>query len=232
VYAVINTKLQKIVTSTWFEKLIVVAILLNAVTLGLETYPKVMTTYGEQLLLADTLFLVFFVSELVLKISVYRRRFFADGWNWFDFSIVTLTLLPALGVPGVGNISAFRALRLLRLLSIVPTFRRVLRGITIALKASFAVMIVLAIILYIFSVSSVKLFRDVSPDYFSDLDAAVFTFFQIMTLDAWSDVVRPIMEVYPLAGLYFIAYIVMTVFILLSIIIGVAANAIEHAQDE
>jgi voltage-gated sodium channel len=53
-----------------------------------------------------------------------------------------------------------------------------------------------------------------------------------MTLDAWSDVVRPLMDVYWWAGPFFMSFIVVAVFILLSIIIGVASNAINHANDD
>jgi voltage-gated sodium channel len=224
--------LKPLVESRFFERCVVVMIVLNAVTLGLETYPALMATYGPTLYFLDRFFLSFFVIELGLRISVWRTAFFREGWNWFDFIIVVLTLLPSLGVPGLGNLSAFRALRLLRLLSVVPSFRRVLRGIVRALQGSFAVMCVLGIILYVFSVVSVKLFQNANPTYFADLDTAFFTFFQIMTLDAWSDIVRPLMVDYPWAGLYFVSFIVTTVFILLSIIIGVAANAVEAVAAE
>lgn len=227
-----QTRLHALVTNTYFERIVIAAIILNAVTLGIETYPAAMTVYGSTLLTIDKLFLGFFVIELSLRMAGFRMSFFKEGWNWFDFTIVFLTLLPALGVPGLGNVSAFRALRLLRLLSVIPTFRRVLRGIMRALKDSFAVMCVLGIILYVFSVVSVKLFREINPTYFKDLDTAFFTFFQIMTLDAWSDIVRPLMDTYPWAGMYFASFIIMTVFILLSIIIGVAANAVQETNEE
>jgi len=223
--------LKKLISNRWFEYIVILAIILNAITLGLETYPRVMNEYGGLLHYTDKSFIFFFVIELLIRITVKQSSFFKEGWNLFDFIIVVVSLLPLLGIPGLGNVSAFRALRLLRLLSIVPAFKRVLQGIGRALQGSFAVMCVLIVILYVFSVVSVKLFRDVSPIYFADLDTAFFTFFQIMTLDGWSDIVRPIMELYPLASLYFAIYIVMTVFVLLSILIGIASNAIHHTEN-
>lgn len=227
-----TTPLQAFVTHRWFERVVITAIILNALTLALETYPAVMAQYGEVLLSIDKLFIAVFVGELSLRLAAYRLAFFKTGWNWFDFSVVTVTLLPFLGISGLGNVSAIRALRVLRLLSVVPSFRDVLSGIGRALAGSFAVMCVLTVILYVFSVMSVKFFRNAAPEYFSDLDAALFTLFQIMTLDAWSEVVRPLMVVHPWSGLFFIAFVVTTVFILLSIIIGVASNAISQPDDE
>jgi len=180
-----------------------------------------MTSYGPTLLRLDMFFVGFFVLELLLRLSVYRRSFFHDGWNWFDATVVTLTLLPFLGIAGLGNVSAFRAVRLLR----------VLNGIGRALSGSVAVMAVLAVILYVYAVVSVKLFREVSPERFADLDTAFFTYFQIMTLDAWSDIVRPIMEVYWWSGLFFMSFTITAVFILLSIIIGIASQAVNHPDD-
>ncbi|MBY0309693.1 ion transporter [Patescibacteria group bacterium] len=223
---------QALVSNVWFERFIITAIVLNAITLALETYPAVMTSIGPTLLVIDKLFLAVFVSELVLRISVFRLSFFRSGWNWFDFSVVFVTLLPLLGIAGLGNVSALRAVRILRLLSVVPSFRDVLSGIGRALMGSFAVMCVLSVILYVCAVLSVKFFRAASPEHFADLDNALFTLFQIMTLDAWSDVVRPLMSVYPWAGLFFIGFIVTTVFVLLSIIIGVASSAINQPESD
>jgi voltage-gated sodium channel len=231
--AMITTaSLRTLVTRPWFERVIVSAIILNAITLALETYPAVMASYGSTLLFIDKVFIALFVTELILRLGAYRLSFFQSGWNWFDFTIVLVTLLPFLGIAALGNISALRAVRVLRLLSVVPSFRDVLSGIGRALAGSFAVMCVLSVILYVGAVLSVKFFRTASPEYFADLDNALFTLFQIMTLDAWSEIVRPLMAVYPWAGLFFIAFIVTTVFVLLSIIIGVASSAINQPESD
>jgi len=224
--------LRHIVLHPWFERVVLIVIVLNAVTLGFETYPAIMADFGTYLIRIDFLFVIFFVTELAVRMSVLGRSFFRSGWNCFDALIVGLTLLPFLGINGLGNLSAFRALRLLRVLSIIPSFKRVLHGIGRALAGSIAVMSVLTILLYVYAVISVKLFRDASPERFHDLDTAFFTFFQIMTLDAWSDIVRPIMAVHWWSGLFFMSFIITAVFILLSIIIGVASNAMQHTDPE
>lgn len=232
VIIIVMSPIRHFITHPWFERVVLSVIVLNAVTLGLETYPAVMEQHGSLLLRFDLLFVIFFVIELTLRLSVFRHAFFKSGWNCFDFVIVLLTLLPFLGISGLGNLSAFRALRLLRVLSIIPAFKRVLSGIGRALAGSLAVMSVLTILLYVYAVIAVKLFRDASPERFADLDTAFFTFFQIMTLDAWSDIVRPIMDMYWWAGLFFMSFIITAVFILLSIIIGVASNAMQHTADD
>lgn len=217
--------LATVVNSIWFDRVVMVAILGNALTLSLETYGEVMTQFGPELRVIDQFFIGFFIVELCLRLIVYRRAFFSDGWRWFDLVIVVLTTLPMLGISALGNVSAFRALRLLRLLGAVPAFRGVFEGIIRALRDSAAVMGVLVVLVAIFAIVAAKLFGEIDPEHFGNMHTAMFTLFQIMTLDAWSDIVRPLMEVSVKAGVFFVTYIVVVVFILLSTIIGIAANA-------
>src|SRR5690606_702622 len=66
------------------------------------------------------------------------------------------------------------------------------------------------------------------------LGESAYTLFQVMTLEGWSDgVVRPVMEVYPSAWLFFIPFIVATSFTVLNLFIGVIVSAMEaeHAAE-
>ncbi|MCK6410756.1 MAG: ion transporter, partial [Thauera sp.] len=80
--------LQRLVESAAFQRFIVVVIVINAITLGLETSATAMAQAGGLLLALDRAALVVFVVELALKLFVYRLRFFRSGWNVFDFTIV------------------------------------------------------------------------------------------------------------------------------------------------
>ena len=55
----------------------------------------VMASFGALIGVLDRVCLAMFVVELALKLSVYRLRFFRDGWNIFDFVIVAVSLAPA-----------------------------------------------------------------------------------------------------------------------------------------
>lgn len=223
--------LTNVINARWFDRLVIVIILCNAVTLSLETYDGVTQRFGTVLHVLDSLFIWFFIGELCLRLIVYQRAFFSDGWRWFDLIIVVLTTLPLLGISALGNVSAFRALRLLRLLSVIPAFRTVFAGIARALRDSAAVMGVLGVLLGIFAIVASSLFGEIDPEHFGDLHTAMFTLFQIMTLDAWSDVVRPLMQVSVKAAIFFVTFIVIVVFILLSTIIGIAANAMNTSRN-
>ena len=88
-------KLQTALESAGVRKFITAVILFNAVILGLETSDVVMASVGVLIGVLDRVCLAIFVVELVLKLLVYRLRFFRDGWNIFDFVIVAVSLAPA-----------------------------------------------------------------------------------------------------------------------------------------
>src|SRR5690606_20492342 len=90
-------KLKTFIESPVFTNAIVVLILINAVTLGMETGDKFLAKYGSALHLIDEAILGIFVLEMLLKFYVYRLSFFRSGWNVFDLSIISVSLLPATG---------------------------------------------------------------------------------------------------------------------------------------
>ena len=102
---------------------IIVLILINALLLGLETSTAVMNTVGPFLMALDQLILAVFVVEISLRIYVYGHAFWRDPWSLFDFTVVTIALIPASGPFAV--LRALRVLRVLRLLTMVPSMRRV-----------------------------------------------------------------------------------------------------------
>jgi len=66
------------------------------------------------------------------------------------------------------------------------------------------------------------------------LGESAFTLFQIMTLESWSmGIVRPVMEAYPYAWIFFVTYILVSTFTMLNLFIAVVVNAMqaEHARE-
>ena len=83
--------------------------------------------------------------------------------------------------------------------------------------------------------STTKMYGHDFPALFGTLGDSLFTLFTVMTLEGWVDgVVKPIMEKYPYAWLFFIPFIIGTTFTVLNLFIGVVVNAMqkEHAKAE
>jgi voltage-gated sodium channel len=212
-------------------RFIIAVILINAVTLGLETFPGVMARAGGLILAIDQLCLAIFVAELGLRLYALGLRFFRSGWNIFDFVIVGISLLPATG--GFTVLRALRILRVLRVISVTPSLRRVVDGLGRALPGMGSVFLLIAIIYYIAAVMATKLFGASFPQWFGGLSTTAFTLFQIMTLEGWSgEIVRPVMEVYPYAWAFFVPFILITTFAVLNLIVGLIVNSMQEAAAE
>ena len=226
-----QARVLRLVESVFFQRLIIGAILLNAVTLGLETAPAFVGDFMPYLLALDFAFLLLFTAELLLKGFAYRLRFFHSGWNVFDLGIVGISWLPFL--EGLSVLRALRILRVLRLISVVPQFRKVVQAFFASLSGLFAIGAILGLIFYVGAVMTTKLFGEQFPEWFGSIGASLFTLFQIMTLESWSmGIVRPVMEVYPLAWLFFVPFILLTTFAALNLLIGVIVNSMQSLHEQ
>ncbi|NUT34257.1 MAG: ion transporter [Hamadaea sp.] len=228
----VREKLRRVVESRAFQHTITVVILLNAISLGCETSPWLTERYATVLHVVDVGALAIFVVELALRLFVYRLGFFRDPWNVFDLAIVSVALLPASAAFSV--LRAMRILRVLRLVSVVPSMRRVVSALLTALPGMVSIAALLVLVLYVAGVMATKLFSRTAPEYFGNLGESVFTLFQIMTGDGWSEVARQIMARQPLAWIFFIAFLVVSAFTVLNLFIAVAVSAMEaeHRAEE
>jgi voltage-gated sodium channel len=224
-------RLAAVLDSELFGRFITTVILINAVTLGLETSPRVMAQVGGLIHLIDYACLSVFVIEILAKLYVRRLRFFTSGWNVFDFVIVGIALAP--GTQGLSVLRALRILRVLRVISVAPRLRRVVEGFITALPGMGSVFLLMAIIFYIGSVIATKLFGQDFPEWFGDLGLSAYSLFQIMTLESWSmGIVRPVMEVHPYAWAFFVPFIMVTTFAVVNLLVGLIVNSMQDAHGE
>ncbi|MBK0327613.1 ion transporter [Rhodobacteraceae bacterium F11138] len=214
-----------------FENFILGVILFNAVILGLETSQVVMERAGGLIRLLDKLCLGIFVAEILLKLVGRGRAFFHRGWNIFDFVIVGISLVPA--TQGLSVLRALRILRMLRVVSVAPSLRRVVEGLVNALPGMGSVFLLMGVIFYIGSVMATKLFGTAFPEWFGTLGRSGYSLFQIMTLESWSmGIVRPVMQVYPYAWMFFVPFIMVTTFAVVNLLVGLIVNSMQDAHHE
>ncbi len=223
--------LKQIVEAQWFHNFVIVVILVNGVVLGIETVKGLDPTTMEVLHMIDKLCLSIFVIELLMKLLVYLLSFFKQGWNIFDFVIVGVALIPATGQLSI--LRAFRIFRVLRLITTVDSIRRVVAGMLIAIPGVGSVGGLLLIFFYIGAVISTTLFGEQFPQWFGHLGSSMYSLFQIMTLESWSmGIVRPVMDVYPYAWLFFIPFIMVTTFMVLNLFIGIIVDALATVKEQ
>ena len=227
-----RSQLTALLDTPFVQHGLIALILINAVILGLETSATVMAGWGPLLAAADTAILAVFVIEIALRLLAHRLAFFRDPWSVFDFTVVAISLIPAAGPFAV--LRALRVLRVLRLVTLVPSMKRVVGGLLSALPGLGSVVAIIGIIFYVAAVIATRLFGTDFPKWFGTLGESAFTLFQIMTLESWAmGIVRPVMEVFPFAWIFFLAFILASTFTLLNLFIAVIVNAIqrEHAGE-
>ncbi len=222
----------------WIEgalvsRFIIGLIVLNAIVLGLETSPTVMGALGPGLVWLNHIIVGIFVAEIAIKWLAHGRSFFRSGWNWFDFIIVAIALVPASGPLEI--LRALRVLRVLRLFSQVPKLRAIIESLMRALPGMGWTALLLLLVFYIFAVMGTLLFGEAFPEYWGSLGASLFSLFQIMTLESWSSgIARPMLAAFPWAWTFFVPFILVSSFMVLNLFIAIIVTATQsiHADEQ
>ncbi|WP_316858897.1 ion transporter [uncultured Cohaesibacter sp.] len=223
-------RIKTILNSKAFEFGITGLIILNAITLALETWPAAEERFGTLFHVFDRAILIIFVIEIGLRLAIHRLRFFKDPWSIFDFTVVAIALMPTTGALSV--LRSLRVLRVLRLISFVPSLKRVVGALLEALPGLGSITLLLGLLYFVFAVMATKLYSAEFPEWFGSIGKSSYTLFQVMTLESWSmGIVRPVMETHPHAWLFFVPFILMTSFTVLNLFIGIIVSAMQSEHE-
>jgi len=223
--------IKTIVESKKFQNFIMGLIILNGITMGFETSKSLSLAYGTFFTVFNTFVVTVFTIEIILRISVYKGSFFKDPWSIFDFIIVTISLVPASA--GFEIFRVLRVLRLFRLITVVPQMKKIIMALLSVIPGIGSIAALLTLFFYIFAIMATQLFGEKFPEWFGTLGESFYTLFQIMTLESWSmGIVRPIMEVYPLAWVFFMPFIFLSTFIIINLIIAIVVDAMNEMNTE
>mmetsp|Transcript_70869 Transcript_70869/g.163849 ORF Transcript_70869/g.163849 Transcript_70869/m.163849 type:complete len:584 (-) Transcript_70869:288-2039(-) len=171
-------------------------------------------------------------------------------------AVVDTFILAPIGLGGQAKFAAFlrffRLTRLIRLLRLFKIFRElyfVTIGLLDACKTLFWVCIILVLLIEICAIITTRYIghNDSLYDpyfkqsggwdheiYFKTVGRSMFTLFQIMTLDSWSDdIVRHVGVPQPGMLAFFIAFIVICNFLILNVVVGVVIEStLRTARDD
>ena len=224
-------KIKNFVELSTFQNFIIILIIINGITMGLETSKSFMASYGGLIEMFNAFVIGVFVIEIALRIFVYKLDFFKDPWSLFDFFVVGISLAPT--TEGLEILRVLRVLRLFRLITIIPQMRKIVSALASVIPGMLSIAAVLILFFYVFSIMATHLYGDEFPQWFGTLGESFYTLFQIMTLESWSmGIVRPIMEVYPLAWIFFITFIFVATFIMVNLIVAIVVDAMGMINNE
>ena len=208
-----------------------IIVIINALILGVQTSRFVPDNIEKILHHIDGLILGFFVLELITKLVVSKGNFFRNNWNIFDFFVIALSLVDANNYLTI--LRAFRTLHLMSITDALPKTQHIIGGIRKSLPGISNVLVILVVFFYIACVMGVFLFRDSGLDEFQHIGLAMKSMFQVMSGDGWSGLMKSLEQHgYPFAWVYFIAFYIIIVFIILNLFIGVVVGAMQAAEQE
>ncbi len=226
-----NNRIKGLVESQNFVTFITVLIILNGITLGLETSREFVSSFGSYAEIFNSLVIFIFTVEIILRIYVHRVAFGKDPWSIFDFTIVAISLFPLSA--GFEILRVLRVLRLLRLITLVPQMKKIVSALIGVIPGMLSIAGLMTLIFYIFAIMATQLFSQSFPEWFGTLGESFYTLFQIMTLESWSmGIVRPVMEVYPLAWIFFVPFIFIVTFVMINLIVAIVVDAMAALSKE
>ncbi|NOX82341.1 MAG: ion transporter [Alphaproteobacteria bacterium] len=222
-------KVEKLVESGVFQVVVLTLIIVNAVILGAETFPGVKERFGDILMFTDRVIIYAFVGEIILRILAEREAYLRNGWNVFDFVIVMISLLAA--TSGLAALRAFRVLRVLRVITVIPRMRLVVSAFLDSIPGISSVGVVLALIVYVFAVIAASLYGPDHPQLFGDVFTAMYTLFQVMTLEGWPDIAATVAETHSRSWIFFLTFVMIATFTMLNLFVGIVVRVVEEDSD-
>ncbi len=185
---------KAITNSQWFPNFILFVIIGAGVLVGMETYPNMVTKYGEILHLLGKLIVGIFVLEVIIKLLSEGSRpwnYFTDSWNNFDFIIVIVSLsefiLPV-NASVVMVLRLVRIVRVFRLITALPKLQILVGALLKSIPSMAYIGLFLSLLFYIYAAMSVFLFGANDPWHFGDLEISMVSLFRIVTLEDWTDI--------------------------------------------
>lgn len=227
-------RLARLVDSSRFNLAIAAVIVANAVVLGLETYPDVMASYGDLLVLVNELFFAVFVVELVLRIASYGSRpqdFLRNGWNVFD-----LIVIGAVFIPGVREqaqlLRLLRLARIVRLVRFLPDARMLVLTVIKSIPAVASMVVLTVLLLFVYGMVGWSLFGQALPETWGTIGRSMLTLFVLLTLENFPTYLAEAEPVSALAIPFFVSYVLLAAFIVFNLLIGVVISSMEKAREE
>jgi voltage-gated sodium channel len=223
----------RIVDSPVFTGTVVTVILANALVLGLQTYPRLEREHGDTLALLNAVFIAFFVVELLIRIAAYGRRpwrFFAEGWNVFDFIVIGLAFAPGLRE----NSTVLRLARLARIVRVVhllPDVRILITGVVRSIPPLGSMAILTTLILFVYGMVGWQLFGEELPERWGTIGDAMLTLFVMLTLENFPVYMEEGVEIHPWSWVFFVSFILIAAFVVINVFIGIVLNSMEEARE-
>lgn len=249
----------QITRTRWFQNFILGVILLAGVLVGIQTNNEIVAEYYALIFWVDQVILFIFLMEIIIKMVAEGSkplRYFRDGWNIFDFSIVFVCygamLLPEVEGFYVAVLRLARVMRVFRVVRTIPKLQLLVNALLKSIPSIGYVGVLLTVIFYIYATMGVFLFQENDPVHFGDLGLSLLSLFRVVTLEDWTDIMyinmygcnhliwgyseaEGCISPMPQPGLsvtYFVSFVMIGTMVVLNLFIGVIMNSMDEAKSD
>lgn len=230
----VQRRCADIAEASWFGHTVTVVILLNALVVGLDTSRYLHDNFQHVFhSINDVVLYLFIVEALIKMMSTFPRsdRYFRDGWNVFDFTIIVFCLIPATGqLATIARLA--RVLRVLRLVSVLPHLRMLVTALMRSIPGMFNIVLLMSIIFYVYGVAGYHLFHEVDPTHWRTLGISLLSLFRIVTLEDWTDIMYTALEHFWWAWAYFLSFVIVGTFVIINLFIGIVITNVQEAREK
>jgi hypothetical protein len=196
-----------------------------------------------------------FTIELIINAYAHWFwPFWKSSWNVFDCIVVTIGVVNTLNLPlppALSLLRMMRAFRVFRLFKRVRSLNKIIVAIVHAVPGVVNAFLILTIVMSIYAILAVEFYQNIGVgctkefsthkwlktarencvgyEYFGRFTLSLYTFFQVLTGESWSEAVaRPAMwEFYyvPLksvsGGFFYVSFVLISSFILTNVVVAV-----------
>jgi voltage-gated sodium channel len=229
---IVAARCRRVVESAWFDPLMLVVIVVNAIALGLETYDGVAARIGDQLHLANEVILGVFVVELLIRLTAHAdhpRDFFRSGWNVFDLVVVGASF-----VPGVRENATLlrlaRLLRIVRAVRLLPDLRVLVVAVARSVPGVASLAAITLLLVYVYGMVGWVIFHEHDPANFEHVGQSMVTMFVLLSLENLPTYIETGQELSDWTLLFYISYVLIASFLIFNLFIGIVINSMEEAR--
>ena len=89
----------------------------------------------------------------------------------------------------------------------------------------------LALIVYVFAVIAANLYGPTHPELFGDIFEAMYTLFQVMTLEGWPDIASEVAKTHPRSWVFFLTFVLIATFTMLNLFVAIVVRVVEEDSE-
>ena len=222
---------KQIADSERFQGFILGVIVLNAITLGLQTY-DISAELSSALTTLDEVFVGIFLVELAIRIAAFGSRpqdFFKDRWNVFDFVVITAVFAPGLR-ENATLLRIVRLLRVVRVVTVLPDLRILVRALLRSVPPIVSLAVLTLMLMYVYGMVGWILFHEQDPENWGDIGQALLSTFTMLTLENWPALLEAGTAIHPQSWIFFVSYVLLASFLVINILIAIIINSVEEVH--